>query len=264
MPAFETLARFGNFRAGRIEVEPGDTTSAVYRASQGQERLKQICLGFYRQVQQVRSNTALSAEGHSAEIKKAAKAALRQLDEAARTFLDPVTERLKTLRTEFRFDVPPTESVSATLREIEMRAYLEKLDREKRYLVLEEAIGRKDEVVFRAFSSAPEFLGLLPPKIIDQARQLWAEQKDLRTAKELKDLTVVSAILVESFGEAYQGIGALGQVIDDSMRARLQRLAETGLATAAASYQQHRLARETTDTAGNPMAPSGAVLNTGS
>jgi hypothetical protein len=258
--SFETLLRFGNFRAGQIETEA--TEGSVFRCKQGQERLKNLELEFYRRVQKIRSDTTRTAEGHTNEIKKAGENALKQLDASAKDFLDPAEQRLDVLRKELRLDVPPIESATSTLREIEVRNHILGMDKVKRYAVLEKAVNKKDEVIFRAFVNAPDFLELLSPKIIEQAKQLWAEQQNPSVAKELKELTIAAKILTESFEETYQGIGELGQITDDSMRTRLQRIAQTGLDQAAARYQQHRLATQTTDTAGNPMNPNDKVLNT--
>ena len=263
MDVFEKLARFGNFSAGTIEAEPDDRESVVYRGMSGQAKLKQIALDFYRKVQEIRSDTRMTAEGHSDHIKAAATKALAQLDAADKLYFVPIEKRLSELRTEFKFDSMPADDIPATLREIEVRGLLLSLVSSERYEALRSAIDSKDVMVFRAFNNAPLFLNLMNPKIMAQCRQTWAERLNPRISKELAEVETTCSILASSFDETYQGIGELGQIIDDSMRVRLQGIAQTGLDTAAASFERHRLARETTDTAGNKMDPNLKVLNTG-
>jgi len=260
---WEKLQKWGNFTAGEIVPEPGDETSFVFRAYGGQTKLKQVALGFYRQVQEIRSDTKMSVEGHSEKIKAAAKKALTQLDEAARIYLEPVEKRLQELRIAFRIDPLPADDVVSTLREIEMRGLLLTSDSGKRWEILRAAIESKDTVVFRAFSNAPAFLRLVNEEVMAKCRRAWAEQLNPKVAKELSDMEEACAILTSSFSEAYQGIGEMGMVIDDSLRSRLQGLSQRGLDLAAASFEQHRLQREVTDAQGNPMPPATKVINTG-
>jgi len=276
MSFWEKLQQWGNFMSGRIVVDEGDKESFVYRAFAGQTKLKEICLNFYRQVGDIRSNTRMTAEGHSDEIKKAGMAALRQLDAADKLYLQPVQKRLAELQLLFKIK-PMAGDVCACMREIEIRSLLLTFDSERRYFALKAALETQDEIVFSAFHNAPSFLNLVNPELLKKCRAIWLEQKDPRTAKELAELEIVSAILSGSFAEAFEAIGQLGQITDDSLRSRLQTMAQRGLDQAAERYKAHRLSLETTfdiagnptkpeyrDTAGNPLpGPATKVLNTG-
>ena len=260
---WEIIQRFGNFQAGQIVADADDKESFLYRASAGQEKLKQICLTFYRQTQEIRSDTKSSPEGHADRIKAAAKKALAELDQASRIYLEPVEKRLEELRIAFKIDPLPADDVTSVLREIEVRTLLVPLDASKRWQILQDAIESKDVITFRAFDRAPSFLQLVNDEIMARCRRVWAERLNPKVAKELSDMEEACAILTSSFSEAYQGIGELGQIIDDSLRSRLQGLAQRGLDLAAASFEQHRLQREVTDAQGNPMPPATKVINTG-
>jgi len=259
---FERLARFGDFAAGRIQPDEGDTSSYTYRGWKGQDSLKAIALAFYNEVQTIRSDTRFTGEGHADKIKEAAKAALKKVDDIYPLTLKIVEERLTKLKAEFSFESPGGEDVGDVLREIEMRGYLLKMEKAQVYDILQIATAEKDIATFRAFINCPVSLNLLNPKIIAQAKEIWAERANPRVADELKELQEVCAILAGSFAEAYEGIGRLGKLVDDSLRARLQRLSQTALDTTARSYDSHRLAEQIADTAGNPMKAQSKVLNT--
>jgi hypothetical protein len=228
MAFLEKLARFGFDNI--IEVADGDTQSVVFRANKGQAKLKAIALEFYRKVQEIRKDTKLTPEGHTDKIKKAAREAIAKLDEARSLFLEVVEKRVSELEKEFRIATDSDENdVTSTMREIEVRGMLQSLDVSKRSNIFLQAIEKFDEVTFRDFVNAPSFLNLLNPKMLENGKQVWAERINPKIARELNEASNACAILSYHFGQVYQGIGELGQIIDDSMRARLQGLAKKGL-----------------------------------
>ncbi len=249
----ERLSRFGHFSGGVIEESE--------LGKQGQVKLKEIALKFYNGMQTIRSDTRLSAEGHSAEIKKAAKEALAEIDKLYGFTLKVIEENLAKLKQEFSLVSPVEEDVTSTLREIEIRGFIQKLDASARFETFQTAIEKSDELTFRSFINAPAFLNLLNEKTIEHGRELWAERQNPKRAVELKNVTHACEVLTENFGEVYQAIGEAGQVVDDSLRARLQNLTKTALDTAAKSYDPHRLAEQVVDTAGNPMPAQNKVMN---
>lgn len=256
------IERFG-FDA-RIEVEDGDVTSLIFRASKGQQRLHDIALGYRRAEMVIRSDTLLTAEGHAAKIKEAAKKSLAELDEAEKMFLEPISSRLLVLRKEFSIEAKSTDNVSETMREIEIRGMLQKLDKLALTRIFEEAIETLDAITFRAFVNVPKFAYLLNEKTIAQGKRMWAERQNPAVAKELILLEDAYSILISQYGEIRAGIGSIGQITDDSMRARLQRLAQTAIDDSERVRKApHRLAQEPTDLQGNNMPANDRVLNIG-
>lgn len=262
---FEKLARFGRFDTGFISVEADDKTSVLFVGRAGQNRLHQIALTFYREVQNIRSDTRLSAEGHADKIKTAAIAALKEVDKADSEILQRVIKDIETMQKKVEIpaannDLPVASN--QTLREIEIRGYiLKESDASKRLGMLKEAVASLDFITFAAFANAPKFLNIVNEKTLEEAKRIFAIRQNPTIAKELGDAMEVRDILTRNFAQLREGIGTAGQLIDDSTRARLQRLAQDAIDNSQrVRIEPHRLANTPADTAGNPASKADAGL----
>jgi len=250
---FEKIARFGFADVIDVTGELETSESAVYRCFIGQNRLKTICLQFYRDVQDIRSDQKLTAEGHADKIKVFARAALLEVDKAEETFLAVGKKKLESLQGEFK-TASALDTPERVLREIELRGMIRELDASARWQILKEAIEEQNELMFLAFVNAPKFLRLVNEQILSQCKQAWTEKLNPRTAKLLNTLETAFAILTKNFGMVREGIGRLGMIFDDSMRARLQKLPAVALAEAQRIRDDpNKLAHGSFDTAGNPL-----------
>jgi hypothetical protein len=241
---FTRIARFGTFRLGRIQFDESEKGTILEQGAIVQSGLADICNNFYQAVQGVRSDTKLSAEGHADKIKQLGREALKKVDLSYDRTLKTYENNLATLKQKFSFVAPGGDNVSETLREIETRALLLQLDQLKRNDVIQVAIVKKDAIVFRAFINAPEFTNILNPKILESAKRLWMEREYPQEAKLYKDTADVVENLTDSFAECYEGIARLAGLVDDTMRARLQRLAQTAIETAKRGYDPNNFASQ--------------------
>ena len=225
--SFDRIVQFG-FTTDAIQDEGSD--SPERRGVMAQNRLAEICRQFATEKKRILADDHLSQSGKNESVKRAARAALKQIDELKLITLDVLDKRYRDIEAKFhaRVGLEPSTDVYQLMREQEARQLLRQMSPSERLGVLERALADADEPTFRGILFAPRFEQLLLPKVIDEAKSAWIAARNPREAEEREAAEKLFRIVSENFAEAYNGVAAEGQLNETwqepALRSRLERL----------------------------------------